>query len=124
MAKSERWARLWAISRPDAEPMPRQGAWYPVVNETNAVVVVEVRRKHTTIPRHLVEIRDRRPERFTVVYRARNAYNPAEGTRADLGRMYGVCPTCGRRLRLFGRPQNATCSSCGHDGEIAWWETG
>lgn len=124
MGKSQRWARLWAISRPNTEPRLRQGAWYPVVTETESMVVLEVRRKHATVPRKLVEIRNQRPDRFTVVYRARNSRNPAEGTKQDLGRTYGVCPACGHRVRLFGQPKEAKCSECDHTGEIAWWETG
>lgn len=126
MAKpKQRWARLWAVARPETDPPLRQGAWYPVVSETDSMVVVEVRRKHATVSRTMVELRDRLPERFTVVYRARNAApNPAEGTRQDLGRTYAVCPECGRRVRVFGQPSQTRCSACGHAGDIAWWETG
>ncbi len=124
MAMKERWARLWATSRPKTDPMLRQGAWYKVVGETESMVVLEVRRKHATVGRELIELRDHRPDRFTVVYRARNSHNPVEGSKEDVGRTYGVCPSCGRRVRLFGEPRDATCVGCGHSGEIAWWETG
>jgi len=118
------WARLWAVARPQTEPRPRQGAWYPVVSRGNSFVVVDVHREHVMLPNHLVEMRDDRPKKFTVVYRPTDCYNPYAGTREDLGRRYVVCPECQARVRIHGQPETTACSSCGHRGIVAWWETG
>jgi Fe-S-cluster formation regulator IscX/YfhJ len=118
------WARLYPVARPFCRPMPRHGAWYPVVRELGERVVLEVASRRVAIAANLVEVRDRRPVRFTVVRRAINELNPFEGTPNDLGRVYAVCPHCDTRRRLFGEPVALSCAQCGHQGEIAWWETG
>ena len=125
MSQPVGWARIWAAAPPlNANPMLRQGVWYPVVSTGDKRAVVEVRGRRLAVPNEVLEIRDRRPDRFTVVYRPANSANPARGTRADLGRVYAVCPVSGTRVRLIGRPRETKCPACGHRGEIAWWETG
>ncbi|MBI3981390.1 MAG: hypothetical protein HY337_00650 [Gemmatimonadetes bacterium] len=104
--------------------MLRHGAWYPVVSDLGPRVVVVVKERRVAVPRHLLEFRDRRPNRFTVVYRPRGAENPSYGTPGNLGRIYAVCPKCGSRLSVFGEPKDLVCKPCGHRGEVAWWETG
>ncbi|MBI1723317.1 MAG: hypothetical protein HYR48_05355 [Gemmatimonadetes bacterium] len=105
--------------------MMRAGAWYPVVADNGeARVVLRIGERRVAVPRRLLEFRDSRPIRFTVVNRTPDDPNPARGTPADLGRTYGVCPACGSRLALYGAPPVATCRACGHRGEVAWWETG
>src|SRR5262245_50661685 len=118
-------ARLWVIARPDTQPRLRQGVWYPVVGEASGDrAVLGVGHRKVAIARRFIEIREQRPERFTVVYRGQGDHNPAEGTKGDLGTIYAVCPACGARVRLQGRPDAAACGKCAHQGEIAWWETG
>jgi hypothetical protein len=119
------WARPWALARPFTRPTPRAGAWYPIVAETaDQRVVLEIRGRRVAVLRRLLEIRAERPDRITVVYRGGNEPSPAAGKAWDLGRVYGVCPACGSRIRLFGEPPMALCGECGHRGEVAWWETG
>lgn len=125
MNQPHSWARIWVAAPPiDADPMPRQGAWYPVLTLGATRVVLDVNGERVAVPTDLLEIRNQRPERFTVVYRPLNGANPARGTRGDLGRVYGVCPISGTRVRLIGHPRETKCPSCGFRGEIAWWETG
>ncbi len=123
MTRTRAWARLWAIA---GAPRLRSGAWYPVKNSggESGRVAVEVAGSTVTVPRDLVEIRTTRPHRFTVVYRAIDAKNPAQGTSDDLGNRYAVCPYSGSRIRLFGHPENVECRACGYRGVVAWWETG
>ena len=119
------WARPWALARPFANPTPRAGAWYPVVAETNDQrVVLEIRGRRVAVQRAMLEIRPERPTRITVVRRGEREPSPAAGQAWDLGRVYGVCPNCGARIRLFGEVPMAVCGECGHRGEVAWWETG
>lgn len=119
------WARVFpAIKRPSSDPNARLGVWYPVVSRGDRRVVLEVNGSHVDLPDDLVELRPKRPDKFTVVYRTEADPNPAHGTREDLGLVYAVCPACGTRARLRGHPEDLTCPMCAHRGEVAWWETG
>ncbi len=119
------WARLWATAHPFARPMPRAGAWYPVVVETEGErFVLEVRGKRVAIKKRFLEIRPDRPTLFTVVVLPREATEPAQSPGPDVARIYVVCPACSMRVRVLENQAMASCSRCGHRGEIAWWETG
>jgi hypothetical protein len=119
------WARLYPTARPFTIPRLRQGVWYPVVEPNlGERAVVQVRDRRVAVPKKALEIRDKRPTRFTVVVLARNQPNPAEGTDRFLGWKYAVCPVCGIRVRLGGEPEQVQCAECGHRGEVAYWETG
>lgn len=118
------WARAWAIMRPATDPKLRQGAWYPVLDIQRNHVALRVHGKRVTVHPSLVEIRRSQPARITVVYRGRSGPNPARGTSADLGTIYGVCPRSGDRVKLFENASLAECPRCGFRGEVAWWETG
>lgn len=118
------WARLFAVAKPFCRPMPRAGAWYPVVRDIGDRLVLKVGDRRVAVACRFLEVRDRRPLRFTVVRRPAADPNPAADTPEDLGRVYAVCPSCVGRIRLFGEPQVLTCRRCGHRGEVAWWETG
>ena len=124
-AAPKTWARTWATGRPFARPMPRRGAWYPVIGETTADrVVLEVSGRRVAIAKRFLELRDALPKSFTVVVKGLEEVNPAHGTQSDLGRTYAVCPHCTARNGLFGRPTMLQCEECGHRGEVAWWEAG
>ncbi len=117
------WARPWSIAKPFARPSPRAGAWYPVVAEADATrVVLEIRGKKVAVHRHLVEIREQRPDKFTVVNRPKADQDAQAG--GDLGRRYAVCPSCNARVPLWADPPRLTCGTCQHEGEVAYWETG
>lgn len=123
------WARMWFAAKrddDDSEAPLRHGAWYPVLSTGDTRVVLDVRGQRVVVPQDLIELRPKRPDRFTVVYRTHDDPNPARGTRADLGKRYAVCPLCASRVLLRGHviPAVATCQKCGHQGIVAWWETG
>lgn len=131
------WARIWFAARRDDDVTLRQGAWYPVLNSGAKGVVLNVSGRQVSVPQDAIELRRRRPDRFTVVYRTWDDPNPAQGTKADLGRTYAVCPKCASRVRLPKRPrlgtsgvletsgaERARCPRCSHEGIVAWWETG
>jgi hypothetical protein len=119
------WARLYPTAHPFTIPRLRQGVWYPVVDPAlGERVVVQVKDRRVAVPKKALEIRDKRPTRFTVVVLAKGGPNPAEGTPRFLGRRYVVCPLCGVRVRLGGEPEVMRCPECGHVGEVAYWETG
>ena len=118
------WARPWAIMKPFPVPSsPRAGAWYPVVGKAdNNRVVLEIRGKRVAVKRHLVELRDRRPDKFTVVTLPKAGASAQET--GSLGHRYAVCPSCNARVPLWGEPQKITCGTCHHSGVVAYWETG
>ncbi len=119
------WARVWATARPFARPLPRAGAWYPVLGETSGDrAVLQIRGKRVAILKKLLEFRDERPRVFTVVIRPKEALAVLVPGGADLARVYAVCPVCSQRVRIVDSQTMATCTGCGHDGEVAWWETG
>lgn len=122
------WARVWFAAKreEDDESLLRQGAWYPVMSSGVTRAVLDVSGRRVVVPQEALEVRDKRPDRFTVVYRTHEDPNPARGTRSDLGNRYGVCPACATRVLFRGGiiPAVAKCRQCGHEGIVAWWETG
>jgi hypothetical protein len=121
------WGRVWyALKREEDEGLLRQGAWYPIVSSGVTRAVLEVSGQRVTVPQEALEVRDKRPDKFTVVYRTHEDPNPARGTREDVGRRYGVCPRCATRVPFRNNviPAVASCKQCGHQGVVAWWETG
>ncbi len=116
------WARVWPTAHPFARPTPRAGAWYPILGEASGErLVLEIRGKHVAIARRLLEIRDERPRVFTVVARSRDETAVAG---APISRIYAVCPLCTQRVQVLDQQTSAMCPQCGHEAEIAWWETG
>ncbi len=118
------WARRWVAARPDDVGELRRGAWYLVVGHSGSRMVLDVSGRRVAVSQDALEVRPKRPDRFTVVYRTRDDPNPARGTAGDLGARYAVCPKCGTRRWLGGSPADTKCKQCGHEGVIAWWETG
>ena len=125
MPRNQSWARAWTISRASSRPRLRQGAWYRVVgDEQPDRLVLDVEGNRAVVRDNVVEVRDQLTSQFTVVYRGPDEANPALGSAADRGRIYGVCPRSGHRVRLAAGATRAVCQQCGHGGEVAWWETG
>lgn len=123
--KAKAWARLWPTVRPPHSRNLRAGAWYPVMqDDLEDRVSLWLYGQLVDVPRRFLEIRPRRPKRFTVVYRAEDERPAGRASIYNLGKKYGVCPICLHRFALFGQPERKECPNCGHDGEVAWWETG
>ena len=119
------WARPWAVAHPFARPMPRAGAWYPVVGETSGDrAVLEIRGKRVAILKKLLEIRSNRPKTFTVVVRTRTTVATVAESGVKIDQIYAVCPNCTERVRVAKNDRVTSCPACSHRGEIAWWETG
>ena len=126
MEQSSGWARIWVAAKRDPEwGTVRQGAWYPVLRGGATRVVLDVPGGAVALPKDAVETRPNRPRHFTAVYRAQFDYNPAEGTKDDVGRIYAVCPHCASRIKLPPVPPvTVRCRKCGYEEAVAWWETG
>ncbi len=94
-----------------------------VSDDRNDRVSINVAEATVDVPRRVVEVRRRRPDRFTVVHRIGYETRAARRSVHKLGRRYAVCPACQCRFGLIGEPERKRCPSCGHWGEVAWWET-
>ena len=118
------WARLWSSIRPPYSKNIRAGAWYPVVKDDQSDrVTIRLGGDPVDVPRRVVEVRSRRPKRFTVVHRVGYTIKAARRSLHSLGRRYAVCPACQWRFGLIGEPKRKQCPNCDHQGEVAWWET-
>jgi hypothetical protein len=123
--KAKAWARLWPTVRPPHSRNLRAGAWYPVIkDDLEDRVSLWLYGQSVDVPRRVLEIRPRRPKRFTVVYRAGYSRPPGRSSTYNLGKRYAVCPICLHRFALYGEPERKECPNCSHEGEVAWWETG
>jgi hypothetical protein len=118
------WARLWPSVRPPHSRNLRAGAWYAVLNDEMADrVTILLYGDEVDVPRRVLEVRDRRPTRFSVVHRVGYRRAPGRASMFHLGKRYAVCPACSWRFGLVGEPERRQCPNCGHEGEVAWWET-
>ncbi len=122
--QSRGWARLWSSIRPPYSRNIRAGTWYPVVNSDQPDrVTIRLGNAMVDVPRRVVEVRSRRPARFTVVHRVGYTVSSARRSLHKLGKRYAVCPECQWRFGLIGEPDRKQCPNCGLEGEVAWWET-
>ena len=126
MTPSNPWARVWVAAKREPDwGAVRQGAWYQVLRSGATRLVLDVPGGPLALPNDAVEIRPSQPRHFTAVYRARGEPNPVQGTSADLGRVYAVCPKCACRVKLPPVPPlTIVCRKCRHEEIVAWWETG
>jgi len=122
--ESRGWARLWSSIQPPHSKNIRAGAWYPVIrDDLPDRVTIKLGEAAVAVPRRVVEVRGRRPNRFTVVHRVGYPVSAARHSVHKLGKRYAVCPACQWRFGLIGEPEKNRCPNCGHEGEVAWWET-
>lgn len=113
----------WARVRPPGAHLLRRGAWYPVVNSRSSkLVVLQIERRNVAVLRHSVEMRDEKPDSFSVVKRAPFEPNPVRGSPLDLGPIYAVCPSSRARVRLTGHPSFMDCPVCCLEHAVAWEE--
>ena len=98
--------------------MLRRGAWYRVLSTGADDVVLDVDNASLHVPRDSVEITDKRPDRWTIVPRPREAEMLPE----SWGYFYVVCPNCAARAPV-GRPsREKRCTRCDQAFEVAWDE--
>ncbi len=109
----------WARLRADLDCDLRRGAWYRIIEMARLEVIVDVRGQAVSVPRPFVEILAAPPRRWTVVPRPDNALRLP----AHWGPYYGVCPSCGDRAPLLGRPASMRCQRCNGVFAVAWSET-
>ncbi len=113
----------WARVRQTGAHGLRRGAWYAVVNDSKpSIVFLDVNKKNIAVDRTLLEIREGRPEAWSVVIR-----RPEDVARRDreldLNPTYGVCPQCRSRSNLVAGAARARCAYCGGEFAIDWQRT-
>jgi len=95
----------------------RRGAWYRVLELDDLQAILDVNRRRVSVLRAWLEIKQRPPQRWSVVSRA------AHGRKgAHLGTQYGVCPACRARAPLPKRARVLECDRCRQEFEIDWGE--
>ncbi|MBE0591823.1 MAG: hypothetical protein IH616_05410 [Gemmatimonadales bacterium] len=118
MKSSELWAR---VKRLGAHGL-RRGAWYPVVNEVTAeMLVVDVAKQNVPVPRQLVDVSERAPGRWSIV--SRNSAEPGAERINAAGHPleYAVCPGCRSRVPFGpGRPEEMQCPNCQRRYPVDW----
>jgi hypothetical protein len=112
-----RWGRVRA---PGAAVL-RRGAWYPVVS-TNIPkrIVLDTGDREVALHKDLVDLREDRPARFSVVQKTDTDRNPAAGTPWDIGLEYAVCPMCRERVDAPQADATLECTACYYRGQIDW----
>ena len=112
-----RWAR---VSHGEAHGL-RRGAWYPVVSESNSVLVIlDVNKSNRPVNRANLEFSDERPTQWSVVRRSPDREAARRAAEASLGPVYGVCPNCRSRTMLNGREESFTCPECQAEFPVDW----
>src|SRR3989442_11596279 len=86
MNQVQQWARL----RARATCPLRRGAWYRVVQLTDAEAILDVNGRPLSVPRAFLQVLPIRPRMWSVVPRLRGAVTPP----ASWGPRYGVGPPC------------------------------
>src|SRR5205807_9672077 len=79
-----------------------------VVQVTGAEAVLEMTPEAVPVPRRLLETVFRRPFRWSIVPRPRDARNVPSGW----GDRYVVCPVCSARAPMKGHPADLACPKC------------
>jgi len=121
-AKPMGWARPWASAHPFARPMPRTGAWYPVVADAgNERAVLEINGRRVAIKKQLLEIRPERPRAFSGVIRSRTTVSAVQSLRdGQHDSVYAVCPLCAQRVPVSRNAAVVSCTACNHRDQIIW----
>jgi ribosomal protein S27AE len=114
---SPKWAR---VCRSEAHGL-RRGAWYPVVGDAdNSLVILDVNKSNRPASRASLEIRDNKPEHWSVVRRDPDQEAAQRASSAKLGPVYAVCPNCRERVVLAGREETYRCPECGAEYPVDW----
>ena len=115
-------AKKWARVKLSGAHNLRRGAWYPVVNDNNArLVVLDVAKRNVPVPRESVELADGRPTKWSVVKFNTNKPIPARISQENLPMTYAVCPFCrARSVEVFDGTAMLKCDECGKEAEVDW----
>jgi hypothetical protein len=111
----------WARVQPLGAHFLRRGAWYPVVNDkTASLIVLDVARRNVAVSRRSVELRAARPDAFSIVIRSPDDPKPGKINGKDFGLTYAVCPRTRARVAYQGRPMQLECPICDCEHDVDW----
>jgi hypothetical protein len=116
--------RKWARVLESGAHGLRRGAWYPVVNDSSAsMVVLDVRKNNVPVERASVELAEAKPDKWSVV-----KWNPAKPlprriSQQNLPLIYAVCPQCRCRAELGDAEDKLECPECKTNSTIDWVNT-
>ena len=113
-------AILFARVQDDVPLKLRKGAWYRVLELNDLQAVLEVNRRRVAVLRAWLEIRNRPPERWSVVQGSKENQKAPPPLRG----IYGVCPNCHARTPLPKRARAHQCKKCGQEFQVDWEGTG
>ena len=112
-----KWAR---VSKDEAHGL-RRGAWYAVVGDGEAdLVLLDVNKSNRPVNRSSLEFADEKPSKWSVVQRNPEEHAAIRASSADLGPVYGVCPLCRARVSIAPEASDAHCPRCKEVSEIDW----
>jgi len=93
-----------------------------VVNDSQpAVVFLNVRKTNVPIPRSMLDLRDQKPDQWSVVKWQESQRGARRASEQDLGLVYAVCPSCSERGKID--PLDAaelTCMNCHGTFRLDW----
>lgn len=105
--------RKWARAKGSGTHGLRRGAWYLVVNDAQAaVVILNVRKNNVPIPRSMLDIIPDRPNKWSVVRWQETQRGARRASEQNIGLSYAVCPACGERSKI--EPPDASTMTCAH----------
>lgn len=116
-------ARKWARPKRSGAHGLRRGAWYQVVNDNlESLVILSVRGTNVPVPRSMVELRDNRPDQWSVVRWEESQRGARRASDANLGLTYVVCPNCSHRASVIDQPEPAvlSCENCRGTFPVDW----
>lgn len=114
--------KKWARVKLSGAHNLRRGAWYPVVNDNSAkLVVLDVAKRNVPVPRESVELADHKPTRWSLVKFNIGKPIPPRISQEKLPLTYAVCPHCrARSVEVVEGTPTLKCDECERVSEIDW----
>ena len=102
----------------------RRGAWYPVVNDSQAaIVILDVNKNNVPVDRATLQLADVKPNKWSVVKWDPAGPLPRRISQQNLPLTYAVCPHCRARAELGSAEKTLVCPECKVTTEVDWINT-
>ena len=111
----------WGRVKAPGAAVLRRGAWYPVISmHAPNRIILDTGNREVALHEEMVDLREDRPARFSIVHKYDTDRNPAAGTEADIGLEYAVCPMCRERVEAQRYEPTLECTACYYRGQTDW----
>lgn len=110
----------WARCLDSVADILRRGAWYPILEETDEHVVLEVNQRPVRMSRVDLQVRQSPPDSWSIVVRTGVMRPTLGGSREPVTQTYAVCPSCNERQEFSGKPTELQCAGCGRTAVVDW----